>query len=134
VNTKHESKQSGWGNIGLWVLQILLALAFLAAGSAKLSGQPMMVAMFDKIGAGQWFRYLTGGIEVISAILLLVPRTTVFAAFTLAVTMAGAVLTHLLVVGGSPLAPAVLLGLALVIVWGRKANRAPVLKGELKQV
>ena len=31
-----------------------------------------MVEMFDKIGLGQWFRYLTGGLEVTGAILLLV--------------------------------------------------------------
>ncbi|EEF61433.1 DoxX family protein [Pedosphaera parvula] len=133
MNTKRESKQIGWANIGLWALQIFLALAFLAAGSAKLSGQPMMVAVFDKVGVGQWFRYLTGGIEVISAVLLLIPRTTAFAAFTLAVTMTGAVLAHLLVLGGSPVAPAVLLVLALVIAWGRKTRRTKVLAGELQQ-
>ena len=50
-------------NIGLWALQILTAVAFLAAGYAKLSGQPTMVATFDKIGAGPWFRYVTGVVE-----------------------------------------------------------------------
>ena len=32
-----------------------------------------MVEMFDKIGVGQWFRYVTGLIEVGGAILMLVP-------------------------------------------------------------
>jgi putative oxidoreductase len=36
----------------------------------------MMVETFDKIGIGQWFRYVTGGIEVASAVLLLSPRLT----------------------------------------------------------
>lgn len=44
-------------NIALWSLQVLIAAAFLMAGFAKLSGQPMMVEMFEKIGVGQWFRY-----------------------------------------------------------------------------
>jgi len=42
--------------IGAWVLQGLLAAAFLAAGGAKLAGVPMMVQVFDQIGMGQWFR------------------------------------------------------------------------------
>jgi hypothetical protein len=32
--------------------------------------------MFDKIGLGQWFRYVTGSLEVVGALLLLVPRTS----------------------------------------------------------
>ena len=59
-------------NIVLWILQILGALMFLMAGANKLAGNEQMVGMFDAIGIGQWFRYLTGGIEVLSAILLLI--------------------------------------------------------------
>jgi uncharacterized membrane protein len=32
-----------------------------------------MVGLFDAIGIGQWFRYLTGGLEVLGAVALLVP-------------------------------------------------------------
>ena len=63
-------------NVGLWVLQALTAAAFLMAGSATLSGYPMMVETFEKVGVGQWFRYVTGAIEIGSAILLLIPRLT----------------------------------------------------------
>ena len=52
----------------------MTAAAFLMAGFGSLSGYPMMVETFDKIGIGQWFRYVTGVIEVASAILLLIPR------------------------------------------------------------
>ena len=114
-----QRKSSKAKNATLWVLQIVVAAAFLAAGSAKLSGQPTMVQMFDKIGAGQWFRYVTGSIEVGAAILLLIPRLTPIGAALLVCTMAGAVLTHLLKLGGSPV-PALVLGLlAAIILWGR---------------
>ena len=63
-------------NISLWALQILTATAFLLAGFAQFSDQPMMVETFEKVGIGQWFRFVTGGIEVASAILLLIPRLT----------------------------------------------------------
>jgi uncharacterized membrane protein YphA (DoxX/SURF4 family) len=106
-------------NMALWLLQILTAAALLMAGFAKLSGQPMMVETFDKIGLGQWFRYLTGGIEVASAILLVIPRLTTVGALLLVCTMIGAVLTHLLTIGGSPLAALVLGCFAAIILLGR---------------
>ena len=106
-------------NIALWILQVLVAFAFLGAGFGKLSGQPMMVEMFDKLGLGQWFRYLTGAIEVGSAILLLVPQLTFAGAGLLVCTMTGAVISHLLKLGGSPVPPLVLLSLSGVIAWGR---------------
>jgi len=106
-------------NTALWLLQILTAAALLMAGFAKLSGQPMMVETFDKIGLGQWFRYLTGGIEVASAILLVIPLLTTLGAFLLVSAMIGVVLTHLLTIGGPPL-PALGLGcFAAIILLGR---------------
>jgi len=118
-NNERKSKVK---NAGLWVLQILTAAAFLLAGLAKLSGQPAMVQQFDEIGLGQWFRYLTGAIEVTSAVLLLIPRLVPVGAALLVGTMSGAVLTHLLKLGGS-LLPALVLGcFAAIILWGRIAT------------
>src|SRR3979490_3056801 len=62
--------------IGLWVLKIVFALAFIAAGGAKIYGPPAMVAEFDAVGLGQWFRYFTAALEIIGAILLLTPHAT----------------------------------------------------------
>src|ERR1700684_3917262 len=95
-------------NITCWVLQGLAACAFLAAGGSKLAAAPAMVEMFAKLGAGQWFRYLTGALEVIGAIALLVPRTAFYGAVLLAAVMVGAVVVHLAVLGGSPI-PALVL-------------------------
>jgi putative oxidoreductase len=60
-------------NIALWVVQIGAAAMFLMAGANKLSGNEQMVGMFQAIGFGQWFRYLTGSLEVIGGLLLFVP-------------------------------------------------------------
>ena len=109
MNNQSNGNQSKAKNIALWVPQVLTAAAFLMAGFAKLSGQPMMVETFDKIGIGQWFRYVTGGIEVASAILLLIPRLSPVGAALLVCTMIEAVSTHLFVIGGSPV-PALVLG------------------------
>ena len=59
--------------VALWLTQIALAGMFLFAGGLKLTGAPELVALFDAIGIGQWFRYVTGSIEVVSAVALLVP-------------------------------------------------------------
>jgi hypothetical protein len=106
-------------NVALWGLQFGTAAAFLMAGFGSLSGFPMMVETFEKIGIGQWFRYVTGCIEVASAILLLIPRLTAVGAALLVCTMTGAVLSHLFLIGGSPVAAIVLLCFAAIILWGR---------------
>jgi putative oxidoreductase len=106
--------------IALWSLQVGLAALFFFAGGSKLAGAPAMVALFDAIGVGQWFRYVTGLIEVVSAVALLVPALAPFAALLLVSTMAGAIATHLFVVGGSPAVPGVLLLGLLVVVWARR--------------
>ena len=115
-------------DIALWFLQALVAAAFLIAGVGKVSGQPLMVQTFEKIGVGQWFRYVTGGIEVSAAILLLIPRFTPIGAALLVFTMIGAVITHLAVIGGSPVPPLMLGVFAGIILWGRFNRVAPLLR------
>lgn len=114
-------------NIALWILQILLAVAFFMAGGAKLSGAPAMVQVFDKIGLGQWFRYLTGIVEVGSALLLLIPGFAGLGALLLVCTMVGAVISHLTILGGSPAAPLGLLLLSAVVAWFRRGQIARLL-------
>ena len=107
-------------SIALWVVQIAVAGMFLLAGGSKLLGASPMVSMFDAIGIGQWFRYVTGLIEVGSALALLTPRFAAFGALTLVATMIGAIATHVLIIGGSPVAPAILLlGSATVAIARR---------------
>jgi putative oxidoreductase len=62
-------------NILLWCVQALLALEFVGVSSAKLMGMPEMVALFTAVGFGQWFRYVTGLLELTGAVLIVVPRT-----------------------------------------------------------
>jgi putative oxidoreductase len=112
--------------IGLWGLQILLALQFAMAGLAKVFGDQAMVEMFDTIGIGQWFRYLVGALEVAGAVGVLIPRLSGLAALGLVCLMVGATLTNLFVLGASPLLPVVLLVVSALVAWGRRAlTRAP---------
>jgi putative oxidoreductase len=108
------------GLIALWTLQIAVAGMFLMAGSMKISAAPEMVATFELIGLGQWFRYLTGAIELVAALALLIPSLAAFGALLLVPTMIGAVATHLFIVGGSATPAIVLLVASSGIVWARR--------------
>jgi putative oxidoreductase len=108
--------------ITAWVLQALGAASFLGAGIPKLMGAAPMVQLFDTIGIGQWFRYVTGGIEVGSALLLLIPPAAAFGATLLVLTMIGAIVAHVFILHSNPGSPAVLLVLVGTIVWLRRGQ------------
>lgn len=112
--------------IGIWVLRILLFLAFGAAGLAKLAGASMMVAEFRKIGLGEWFRDFTGLVEVVGAALVLWPRTTLFGALTLLCVCAGALVAQLGPLHGD-VVHVLVLGAALgLTVWLARPAKARV--------
>ena len=116
-------------HIGLWIIQGLLAFAFFGAGAMKLA------TPVDQLAAQMaWVTHvpapgvkLIGLAEVLGAIGLILPsvlrfrpRLTPLAASGLALTMLGAVVTHIAI--GEPamtVPPLVLGGLAGVVAWGR---------------
>jgi uncharacterized membrane protein YphA (DoxX/SURF4 family) len=100
-------------------LQIALAAMFLFSGGSKLIGAPAMVALFDAIGWGQWFRYVTGAIETSAAVALLIPSAAVFGAILLIPTMIGAAAANL-VLGQTVIPPLVLLAVASAVAWARR--------------
>jgi putative oxidoreductase len=100
---------------GLLVIKIIVGLAFLAAGLAKLAGAEMMVVTFEAIRMGQWFRFVTGAIEIACAALIFVPGKQAIGAGLLVCTMIGAVLAHLVILGPSAV-PAIILGLLAAII------------------
>ena len=116
-------------NVVLWILQIAAAGMFLMVGFLKLSGDAQLVGLFEAIGLGQWFRYLTGSLEVAGAFLLLIPRTSGLGALMLAGVMVGAVVTHLFIVGGSPLMAIILLVVTGIVAWGRRERTINLLAG-----
>jgi putative oxidoreductase len=113
--------------IVLWTAQIVLAAFFVFAAAPKLLGDPTTVAMFETIGFGQWFRYLTGACELAGAVGLVIPRLSGPAAVGLTGLMACATATNLFLVPGmAPVAVVtVLLGVVfLLIARARRAETA----------
>lgn len=120
--TKQIARPSRRGlNIVVWSLQILAAAVFLMAGGSKAAPAPLMVAEFDTLGLGQWFRYLTGLLEVVGAIGLLLPRGAFYGASMLAAAMAGAFAAHALALSLASAIPAfVMLVLTSTIAYFRR--------------
>ena len=79
-----------------------------------------MVGLFDAVGMGQWLRYVTGVIELVSGLSLLVPFAAPFGALLLIPTMLGAMATNLFIVNASPVMPLLLMLGAAFILWGRR--------------
>ena len=83
------------------VLGLVLRLAacgvFLGVGLTKFESQSMWVGLFAQIGLGDWFRYLTGALQVAGGLLFLIPRARYLAASLAGGTMAGAVIVHFFV-------------------------------------
>ena len=117
------------GNVVAWGLQILLAALFLLVGSAKFgSHSEVWVQMFAAIGIGQWFRVFTGGLEILCAILLLIPRSAAIGAALLSCTMVAAFFIRLFVVRGpthEAVTPLVYLVFLVVVLWLRR-DRLPL--------
>jgi uncharacterized membrane protein YphA (DoxX/SURF4 family) len=85
-------------------------------------GKPEMVALFTAVGIGQWFRYVTGILELTGAVLIVVPRTRSIGAVLLATIMLGAITAHLFIFHVPPTAPVVLFLLSGFVVWGRRSD------------
>ncbi len=112
-------------NIAVWIVSVLLGLAFVAAGTPKLLGVQQFVDNFHRYGYPDWFRLLTGAIEVGAGLLVFIPRTAWIGAGLLVATMIGAIYTHVshneaAMIG----APIVLLVLAAIVALARRPQRA----------
>lgn len=120
MSTTDVQRPPRWKPAALWTLKGLLAAVFLSAGGAKIYGVPMMVENFQQIGLGQWFRYLTGILEIVGAIMVLMPRVAAIGGVLLSCIMVGAIATHLLLMGGSAVPAIVLLVLSAIVVFAHR--------------
>lgn len=119
MSTTDVQRPPRWKPAALWSFKGLLAAVFLSAGGAKIYGVPMMIENFQQIGLGQWFRYLTGILEIVGAIMVLMPRVAAVGSVLLSCIMVGAIATHLLT-GGSAVPAIVLLILSAIVVFAHR--------------
>ena len=82
-----------------WLLRIIAAVILLQTLYFKFTAQPESVELFTKLGMEPWGRIGTGIGELITAILLLIPRTTLLGAVMGVGLMSGAIFFHLTKLG-----------------------------------
>ena len=107
-----------------WMPRVAVAIAFLAIGASKFEAQSMWIRTFNEIGLGDWFRYVTGGIQMLGAVLVLIPRTCLIGIAILSCTMLGAALIWIVVLhqaGNAPI-PLLVLTALLIVGWGARPD------------
>src|SRR5216684_5130295 len=82
-----------------WVLRITAAIILLQTLFFKFTAAPESVYIFTKVGAEPWGRIGSGVVELIAAPLILTPRFTWLGSVLALGVMAGAILSHLTILG-----------------------------------
>jgi len=82
-----------------WICRIVAAVILAQTLFFKFTGAEESVYIFTKVGMEPWGRYGSGVAELIAAILLLTPRLAWLGALLAAGVMAGAIASHLTVLG-----------------------------------
>lgn len=82
-----------------WIARIIAALILVQSLFFKFSGAEESIYIFSTVGLEPWGRWGTGVAELIASVLLLFPRTTWLGAGLGAGVMAGAIFSHLTVLG-----------------------------------
>jgi putative oxidoreductase len=120
---EHERIPNRIGLLTAWLPRLAIAIVFVGVGSSKFR-DPMWVRLFDRIGFGQWFRYLTGAMQIAGGLLTLVPPLSLVGIAMLACTMIGAVIVWFAFgLGLAAIVPGALLAL-LVVAGVAEYNRS----------
>jgi hypothetical protein len=81
------------------VVAVIVAVILLQTLPFKFTGAADTVSLFTQLGVEPWGRYLTAILELFAGISLLVPKCAKKGAVVAMVVMAGALLTHIFVIG-----------------------------------
>jgi uncharacterized membrane protein YphA (DoxX/SURF4 family) len=83
----------------IWVFRLTAAIILLQTLYFKFTGAEESVYIFSTLGMEPYGRIGSGIVELIAAILILIPRTTLLGALLGTGVMLGAIFTHLFVLG-----------------------------------
>lgn len=82
-----------------WILRLTVAIILLQTLYFKFTAHPDSVHIFSALGVEPWGRIGLGIIELITAILILVPKTKIIGMVNSLGIIVGAVASHILVLG-----------------------------------
>jgi uncharacterized membrane protein YphA (DoxX/SURF4 family) len=118
-----------------WALRLIAAVILLQTLFFKFTAAPESVYIFTRVHAEPWGRIGSGLVELVASGLLLVPATAGFGALIAVGVMAGAIVSHVTVLGIEVQGDGGLLfGLALIVfvtsaivLWSHR-SQVPVLR------
>jgi hypothetical protein len=82
-----------------WALRLTVAIILLQTLYFKFTAHPDSVHIFSALGVEPWGRVSLGIVELITAILILLPRTKIIGMLNTLGIIIGAIVSHLLVLG-----------------------------------
>ncbi|WP_320814947.1 DoxX family protein [Flavobacterium sp.] len=82
-----------------WLIRIVPAVIMLQTLFFKFTAAPESIALFTKLGVEPYGRIGSGVIELLAAILLLIPSKSFYGAILGIGTMISAILSHLFIIG-----------------------------------
>jgi uncharacterized membrane protein YphA (DoxX/SURF4 family) len=82
-----------------WVLRMTVAIILSQTLYFKFTGAPESIHIFSSLGVEPYGRIITGILELLVVILILMPRTVLIAAILGCGILIGAIMSHLLVLG-----------------------------------
>lgn len=83
----------------IWVIKLTAVIILLQTLYFKFTGASESIYIFSTLRVEPFGRIGSGIVELVASILILIPRTTLLGALLGLVTMAGAILSHLLFLG-----------------------------------
>ena len=104
-----------------WICRIAAAVILLQTLFFKFTAAPESVYIFTRVHAEPWGRIGSGLVELIAAVLILIPRTIWAGALLALGVMAGAIVSHLTVLGIEVMGDGGLLFALALIVFGTSA-------------
>src|SRR5215469_15705286 len=108
-----------------WLLRLTAAVILLQTLFFKFTAAPESVYIFTKVGAEPWGRIGSGIVELIAAALLLTPRFNWLGSLIALGVMAGAIVSHLTVLGIEVQGDkGLLFALALIVLIATATNLA----------
>lgn len=99
LGQRSDMEQNKFLTIVSWALRIVVAGILLQTLFFKFTGARESVYIFTKLGIEPWGRIASGIVELIAAVLLIVPRTASLGAVLALGVISGAIMSHLTKLG-----------------------------------
>lgn len=83
----------------MWLIKLVPAIVLIQTLFFKFTASPESVYIFSTLGMEPWGRILSGIFELLAAVCLIIPAFNVYGAILASGVMAGAIVSHITVLG-----------------------------------